>query len=203
MLVAGAATATAAPPAKAAPPAADDIADADARRGHLLDSAHVDQALRSVDGDMADGDVAEDRRAPGHGLFRGRAFAAHGVVAGDHNSCPDVFHRPVVEPDVFDHAAPSAPALDAHAHLGAITGDVIGHQVTDPTRNFTAQRDCAMRVVNGAIGDGHVFGRLVDPPPIGVLAGFDHDAIVSGIDGTARNPHVPAGIRDRRRAPSR
>ena len=47
-------------------------------------------------------------------------FAFHHVVAGHIDGLADVFHRPVVEPDVFDHAAPSAPALDAHAHLGAV-----------------------------------------------------------------------------------
>ena len=51
-----------------------------------------------------------------------------------------------------------------------------------------------MRVMHGAIRDGHIFRRPVDPPPVGVLAGFENNAIVAGVNVAVGNPHVAAGI---------
>src|ERR1039458_7303079 len=53
----------------------------------------------------------------------------------------------------FRGAAAPAPVLDAHADGGFLAGDVVRHHVADAARNFTAQRDRAMRVMHGAIED--------------------------------------------------
>ena len=121
-------------------------------------------------------------------------FAFHQVVGGHIDGFADVFHRPVVEPDILHHAAATAPAFDAHADGGFPAGDVVRHHVADAAGNFTAQRDRAMRVMHRAIRDGHVLRRPVDPPSVGVLAGFEHDAVVAGVNVTIGNPHVAAGI---------
>src|SRR5579859_285451 len=147
-----------------------------------------------MDGHVADGDVTEHRRSYRNGFLGCFGFTFHEVITGDIDSDADVFHRPVVKPDVFDHPAAPAPAFDADANLGPVAGDIVRHHVADAAGNFTAQCDRAMRAMHGTIRDGYVFRRPVNPPSVSILARFQNDAIVAGVNVTIRDPHIAAGI---------
>ena len=111
----------------------NDVADPETIHRHLGQPFEVDGHARAVDGHVADGDIAKHRCSFRNGFFDGHldVFRRHHVEAHDIDAPADVFHGPVIESDVFDDSAPPAPALDANAHLGAIAGDVAGHQVAD------------------------------------------------------------------------
>ena len=172
----------------------DDIVEPQSLDGHLRQPFDIAGGAGAADGHVTDGDVAKYRRARGHGRFSGAHLAFHQVVVGHVDCLADVFHHPIVEAHVF-HTSPAGPAaLDAHSDLRAVAGNVAGHQVADPSRGLAAQGDRAVSVPHGAIGDGDVLAGTIDAQPIGIFAGFDHDAVVPGIDVAVGDAHVAAGI---------
>ncbi len=52
-----------------------------------------------------------------------------------------------------------------------------------------------MAVLHAAAADDHVLGRLLQPPPLGVAARLDGDAVVAGVEDAVLDQHVAAGFR--------
>ena len=73
-------------------------------------------------------------------------------------------------------------------------GHVAGHQVANPARGLAADRDRAMRAMHRAAGDRDVLARAVYAQAVAVLPGFDHDAVVAGVDVAVGDAHVAAGV---------
>ena len=51
-----------------------------------------------------------------------------------------------------------------------------------------------MAIFHSAVADDDILGRSSETPAVGVAAGFDRDAIVTGIEVAALDEHVAAGL---------
>src|ERR1035437_5021875 len=173
----------------------DNIRQAECKNGHLRQSIYSDQLLSTVYSYITDSDIPKDRRSLGDGLLFGAGFAAHDVIAGDHNTRTDIFHGPIVKADVLDHASAPAAALDSDTYLRVERSDVAGHNITDAARRFTADHNRAMGVMHSAVGDSYIFGWPIHTPSVGIFSGFEDNAVVASIDIVVTNADIAAGIR--------
>src|ERR1043166_5373527 len=74
--------------------------------------------------------------------------------------------------------------------MRAVHFAVLGEDIANAAGIFAAQHHAAVAVHHHAIANDQIFRRHIDPASVGVLAGFDRDAIVAGVEDTFFDQHI-------------
>ena len=168
---------------------------------HFREAVHKDGLLGTGANNVAHVHVAEFRGGLVHGLDVCGVIVPF-VTGGDAGIIQveddavgdDVFHVNVVAPDVFDHAATAAGALETKAHIRTQEAAAAHPDVFHTAAHFRAHHKAAMAVVHGAVLDNQVFAGLGMAPAVGVLSALDANGIVTDIEGRTSENDVLASF---------
>ena len=182
-----------------------DVAQGDAVDGHLGQTIELHSASGIVTDDVADVDIAENRRllVDGHhslvvgdvaiGQHFGNGLSTIIHIEGDGIGL-DVGHRDAVDENVLDDAATTACGLETQTDIGAEELTLAYHNIAHATAHFGAYDETAMASEDGTAVDNHVGTGNGTTAAVGVLAALDADAVVTGIEAGVEDEGVGARL---------
>src|SRR5450759_3780012 len=91
--------------------------------------------------------------------------------------------RRVAQVDVLNETAAKRVRLEPQRDIqvGAAHLQVLGEDVAHSPSHLAADGDAAVAVGEGALADENILRRHVDPSAVGILAGLDGDAVITGV----------------------
>ena len=98
---------------------------------------------------------------------------------------------------MLDDAAPDGVRLDAQGavQVRAVHPAVLCEDVAGAARDLAPDDHPAVPVLHLASADDHVLDGCRQPPPVGVAAGLERDAVVAGVEVAILDEHVAARLR--------